>query len=157
MHPLYGLVGLGDQDLGQALIGLAGGHPHQIGHEFVLRIGGHVLEEESVFRLFRVGDQGAQILARIEGDAQQPAGIVGIAAPVLLGRLFQHQNPPGPLFPGRVRRRQGRIARTHHNDIVIRHSNQLQILETSRHYAGAAVSLEAVSNLAFLPWGDRYW
>ena len=118
MQPTNGLVGFGDQDFGQGLIRLAGGHPHQIGHHFVFGVGRHILEEcRQVF--LHVGHQGAQGLRLAIGDAKHPAAVMGIAAPIRLGRLFQHQNPFGTLFPGRIRRRLGRIARADNDDIVI--------------------------------------
>ena len=46
----------------------------------------------------------------------------GIAAAALLGCFFEHQDPAGRVFTGRIRRREGGVSGAYHDHIAIPHA-----------------------------------
>jgi len=78
-HPAGGLVRPADEQLGQLGIRPPIGHPQEIGHEALVRVGLDARVEARHLAL-GVGDEGAQIIRPVEGDAQEAAAVVGVAA-----------------------------------------------------------------------------
>ncbi len=108
-HPGRGVERAADEDLRQLGIGAAVGHPQQIGHEEAVRVRLDALVEAGHLPL-RVRHQRAQVVGRVEGDAQEPPTVVGVAAAQAARRLLERHHARGALLAGRHRGRQRRVA-----------------------------------------------
>ena len=120
-HPGDRLEGPSDQDLAQLGIGATLGDAEQVLPEALLGIRLDVGEEAGDAAL-GVGDERAQILARVEGEAEEAAAIVSVAAAELLGRLLEDEHAPGSLLPRGDGGGEGGVPRADHEDIVLRHA-----------------------------------
>ena len=114
-HPLHGGQRLADQDLRQLGVAESLGDAHHVVVELVLGVAA------DLHRLFlggrHVGDDGLDVLKAVEGEPDDAAGKVGVAAPEVLGRLLHDQHRLGGL-PGGDGGGQGRVARADHYDVI---------------------------------------
>ncbi len=146
LHPAGGVVGPADQDLRQLGIGAPVGDAQEISHEEPVRVGLDAREEAGHLGL-GVRHEDAKVLGAVERDSQEPAAIVRVAATKRPRRLLQRHDAPGALLAGGHRRRQGGIARAHHDDVVVAHGGKHTRLQGG--YTGADRSLW---NPASEPW-----
>ena len=119
-HPARGVVGAADQQLGQLGIGAPVGHPQEIGHEEAMRVRLDAGVEAGHLAL-RVRHQRAQVVGAVEGDAQEPSAVVGVAAAERARRLLQREHARRALLARRHRRGQGRVAGAHHDHVPVAH------------------------------------
>ena len=82
--------GLADKYLGQFGVGKTLGYPHHVVVELAFGIAAHVHRRFLGGR--HVGNQGLDVFDAVEGEADDAAGEVGVAAPEVLGSLLHHQN-----------------------------------------------------------------
>ena len=99
-HPLHCGERFRDEDVGEFRVGQPFGHPHDVVVEGRGGIGADV--HGVAFLLRRVADELGDLVPPFVGEAEEPAGEVGVAAAEVTGSLFENQN-------GRARlpRRQG--------------------------------------------------
>jgi hypothetical protein len=116
-HPAHGVIGARDQELGQLGIGAILGDAAEIGPEEIARVSLHA-EHEAGHLLLDVGHDGQEVFRTVEGEAEEAAAVVGIAAPQGLGSLLQHQHASRPGFAGRHRGGEGCIAGTNHDHVM---------------------------------------
>ena len=122
MHPADGLVGIFDQDAGEHRVRPTRRHAPQVRQEILLGVRLHVVEEARQPRL-DVRQQGLQGARHPVRDPQQPATEPGVAAPLGLGRLFEHEHPIGPFLAGGVGGGERGVSRSHHDYVEIAHCN----------------------------------
>ena len=65
------------------------------------------------------GQQGLEVAGVVEGEAEDAAAPMGVAAAHVLGRLFQNQNLFGAVLNRRNAGGEGGVARPDNNDIVL--------------------------------------
>ena len=80
--------------------------------------------EEAGDAALGVGDERPQILARVEGEAEEAAAIVSVAAAELLGRLLEDEHAPGSLLPRGDGGGERGVPRADDEDIVLRHGRR---------------------------------
>ena len=118
MHPADRVIGIGNNDATEFFVRAPAGYPQQIIPEILFPVSLDTSAKTREF-LLRIGNQGIEFLDRIEGDAQQPAGPMGVAATHVFRRFFQNRDPLCAIFTRRNRRRQGRITRADNNDVIV--------------------------------------
>jgi hypothetical protein len=121
-HPTRGRERFRNQNFGQLGIGPVTRHPAQIGPERIARICFDTLDEAPQFA--RLRNQLQNFLGVIEGDPQQAATVMRVAAAHFLGRLLQHQHALCTGVARRDARRERRVTSANYNYVVIRHCSR---------------------------------
>ena len=118
-QPRHGRAGIVDQRPGEVLLGLVARHLHHRVVEELPVMGGQL--DARLLRLREVGQHiGTDILQPVMDEAEAAGGEEGIAAPLLLRGLFEHDRA-GTLLARRNRRAKRRIAAADDRDIPCRH------------------------------------
>ena len=96
-------------------VGEAVGDAHHVVVVVVLGVAAHL---DGVFLgLGHVGDDGLDVLDAVEGEADDAAGEVGVAAAEVVGGFLHHQHILA-LFPGGDGGAEGGVAGPHHDDVI---------------------------------------
>ena len=112
-HPLHGGERLRDEDVGEFRVGQPFGHPHDVVVEGRGGIGADV--HGGAFLLRRVADELGDLVPPFVGEAEEPAGEVGVAAAEVTGSLFENQNGRASLPRGQGGGEAGVAAAHDHN------------------------------------------
>ena len=106
---------LADEDLGQVGVGQALGDAHHVVVELVLGVAAHL--DGCHLGGGHVGDYGLDVLDAVEGEADDAAGEVGVAAAEVLRGFFHHQHGLAAFFGGDGRA-EGRVSRADYYDVI---------------------------------------
>ena len=123
-HPAHRVVRPADQNLRELGIGAPLGDAGQVGAKQRRRIRLHSGHEPRDVAL-GVRHEDAQVLRAVEGDAQEPAAVVRVAATQRSRSLLERHHALGAPLASGHRRCQGGIARAHHDDVVVGHSGSI--------------------------------
>ena len=106
-------------------------HPHQVVVVFGLGVAAHV--QLGLFFRGHVRNQRLHVLQPPVGATDSTSREVGVAAPKILRRLFQHQHGSARL-PGGKGGAESSVPRPHHNNVVsLRHNPSLTSYDAMPH------------------------
>src|ERR1700675_3340028 len=109
-----------DQRSGQLRVDSPESHALEITGKLLLRIGRNLHAIEIV--VARVGDELTNFLGAAMPESKAGAGIAGIAAVFRFGRLLEHDDPIGAVFPCRDRSIERGASSADDNDVTRLHS-----------------------------------